>query len=166
MIYRHTYWGLLSVGPDEHNLLTSAVKEKNYLGKIVTPFEYKTKEEAVGDAFEYYFQVVDDHPVILGIHHALDERIEEGWDIPEGCPLRDKISEENWARYRLIRLYDAPENMAGDLEGNVLKYGRPSEKAWRKIFPVIGIYHLKKVAYSVIAIPDVSDGGREKCKSL
>ena len=166
MIYRHIYWGLLTVGPDESNLLTSAVKEKSYLVKIVTPFEYKTKENAAEDGFEYYFQVIDDHPVILGWHHGLDDLIGEDADIPGSCPLRDKISEENWARYRLIRLYDDTGSMAGDLEKNVIRFGRPSRKAWRKIFPVIGIYHLKKVAYSVIAIPDVNDGGREKCKSL
>ena len=165
MIYRHIYWGLLTVGPDKHNLLTGAVKEKNYLVKIVTPFEYKTKEEAEQDGIEYYFEVVDDHPCMLGLHHALDGLIDEGMDIPESCPLRDKIEEEDWARYRLIRLMEKPEYVAENLEENAVRYGKPSGKAWKKIFPVIGIYHLKKAAYSIIALPDVDDGGREKCKS-
>ena len=78
MIYRHIYWGLLTVGPDEHNLLTDAVKKKNYLVKIVTPFAYKTKEEAAEDGFEYYFSVVDDHPCMLGLHHGLDDLIDAG----------------------------------------------------------------------------------------
>ena len=166
MIYRHIYWGLLTVGPDEHNLLTDAVKEKNYLVKIVTPFAYKTKEEAAEDGFEYYFSVVDDHPCMLGLHHGLDDLIDAGVEVPMECPLRDKIEEKDWARYRLIRLKEAPESVIGNLEENAVHCGKPSGKAWKKIFPVIGIYHLKKVAYSIIALPDVNDGGREKCKSL
>jgi hypothetical protein len=49
MVYRHIYWGRLQVGPNEHNILTDAVKTKNYLVKIVTPASYQTKEAAEKD---------------------------------------------------------------------------------------------------------------------
>ena len=164
MVYRHIYWGLLSVGPDKDNLITNAVKEKNYLVKIVTPRMYRTREEAEKDGFEYYFQVADDHPSLIGRHKDFDELMEKGFEGVEPGPYHDVILEEDWPRYRLIRLYEDPLKGLGSLEENAFRFGKPSGKDWYKIFPVMGIYHLKKAAYSVVALPDVEDGGEERCR--
>ena len=161
MVYRHIYWGLLTVGPDKGNLLTDAVKEKNYLVKIVTPFSYETKEEADRDGMKYWFCVTDDKPILLGLHKDLDEMVEKGMEVPDDCPLRDQIRQEDWSRYRLIRLKEHAKVAKGDFEEKALRCGKPVGKDWKKLFPVYGVYQLQKVARSVIALPDVEEGERE-----
>ena len=163
MVYRHIYWGLLCIGPDEDNLLTEAVKPKSYLIKIVTPVHYATKEEAEKDDMEYYFQVSNRGTVIKGVPGSFFRHEKESGMVPEECPRRDEIRQEDWTRYRIIRLKENPIAAGSHLAING-GGGKPCSKRWNKIFPVADIYPIKKVAYSVIAVPDVKAEGGKECR--
>lgn len=103
MVYRHIYWGLLSIGPNKNNMLTEAVKTKYYLVKIITPFVYASEEEAKQDPTAYEFAIADGEARIIGLPGELWEDFKEG-HIIETCPLIDMIGQEDWTRYRLLRL--------------------------------------------------------------
>ena len=155
MVYRHIYWGLLSIGPNENNLLTEAVKTKYYLVKIVTPFVYATKEEAQQDPMEYEFVTVDEGSRIVGLPGELWEAFEEG-GISEDCPMIDIFGQRDWPRYRLLRLMTDPGKSEDWLSEILDERVKPFGKNWNKLAPAMGRYPIDKVASSIIAIPDVS----------
>ena len=160
MVYRHIYWGLLNIGPSEDNELTEAVKPKAYLVKITTKRAYKTKEEAMEDDMSYAFHVWRDDITLAGSSAKIKERILNGQgnygDLFEGY---DYIGQEDWPRYRMIRLRDGADITPAGIKEEICRAGRPTGKRWEKIFPVRGEYPLKKIAYSIIALPDVNDEG-------
>ena len=155
MVYRHIYLGLLSIGPNDNNLLTKAVKTKHYLVRIVTPFMYGTKEEAQKDPMTYEFAVANGISRIIGFPGDLREDFEEG-SIPETCPMIDMIRPKDWNRYRLLRLKCKPGkdgDWINEIPGENVK---PCGKKWNRLAPAMGRYPIEKVASSIIAFPDVS----------
>ena len=126
MVYKHIYLGLLSIGPNDNNMLTEGVKTKNYLVRIVTPFVYASKEDA-----------------------------QEG-HIIETCPMIDMIRQEDWTRYRLLRLKCDPERRGDWLSEIPDEDVKPCGKKWTRLAPAMGRYPIEKVACSIIAFPDVS----------
>ena len=168
MVYRHIYWGRLQVGPNEFNMLTDAVKAKTYLVKIVTPASYHTKEAAEKDDMEYHFDVFDEEAFMVGLPKALQKAGMQG-DLPCDCPLFDAIDvidQNEWTRYRLIRIKDA-KKAQGKIDLETFDGGKPSGKNWKKLFPARGVYPIEKVAWSIIALPDVDSevsGHADTCK--
>ena len=115
------------------------------------------------DAMTYRFEVFGKKPVLTGFPSCFEEEILHG-SVPDGCLLYDRISQEDWVRYRMIALKDQEKGREGK---NVLKGARSCDRKWEKIFPVLGVYPLKKVAYSIIALPDVEkevEGGADPGK--
>ena len=159
MTYRHIYWGLLCVGPNDKNLMTKAVKTKHYLVRIVTPFAYKSIQEALKDEMVYRFEVLDERPFIMGFPNPVKEG-EASYKVPDNCPMIDHISQKDWTRYRLIRLKGEEKVKEGKIASTAIDVGKPSGKAWKKIFPVLGIYPIEKVASSIVAMPDEKEKER------
>ena len=159
MVYRHIYWGLLQIGPSKDNSLTRAVKKKNYLVKITTPKKYDSKEEALSDDFEYHFHVWSGADISLfGASRAIQEKVMAGEDLPDDVINGyDEIKQDNWPRYRLIRLKKDAEISEEGIHEGFCQCGTPSAKRWEKLFPVFGSYPVKKIAYTVIALPDVRE---------
>lgn len=155
MVYKHIYLGLLSIGPNDNNLLTEAVKEKNYLVRIVTPFVYATEEEAQKDPMAYEFAIADGEARIIGLPEKLWEDLREG-NIMETCPMIDMIGQEDWTRYRLLRLKCDPGKSWDWLSEIPDEEVKPCGKKWTKLAPAMGRYPIEKVASSIIAFPGVS----------
>ena len=155
MVYKHVYLGLLSIGPNDNNLLTEAVKTKHYLVRIVTPFVYGTKEEAQDDPMAYEFAVADGIARIIGLPAELWKEFKEG-RILETCPMIDMIRPENWTRYRLLRLKCEPDKDGDWISEIPDEAVKPCGKNWNRLAPAMGRYPIEKVASSIIAFPDVS----------
>ena len=161
MVYRHIYWGLMSIGPNEHNMLTEVVKTKYYLVKIVSPFVYATKEEAEKASMVYELEVLDEGARIVGLPVELWGAFKEGV-IPEGCPMIDVISQEDWPRYRLLRVKSS-SSKCGNMEEELFKARlKPCGKDWNRLAPSMGRYPIEEVATTIIAFPDVSMVKEEK----
>ena len=154
MVYRHIYWGLLQIGPESQSMLTEAVKRRNYLIKIVTPDIYKTKEDAREDLMEYSFHVGVDDVSLFGFISRKKTPEREGEDLLKNF---DVIKEKDWTKYQMIRLYDDTKITEGRISERLCECGYASAKHWKKIFPVIGTYPVKKVASTIIALPDVKE---------
>lgn len=157
MVYRHIYWGLLQIGPSKDKLMTKAVKKRKYLVKITTPRKYSTKEEAREDDFEYDFNVWSGGEVSLfGASKAIQERLAAGEELPDGVfSGYDEITQDNWPRYQLIRLKADADISPSGIRDCLCRCGVPSGKRWEKLFPVYGSYPVRKVAYSIVAFPEV-----------
>ena len=155
MVYKHIYLGLLSIGPNDNNMLTEGVKTKNYLVRIVTPFVYASKEDAQKDPMDYEFAIADGEARLIGLPGELWEDFDEG-HIIETCPMIDMIRQEDWTRYRLLRLKCDPGRRGDWLSEIPDEDVKPCGKKWTRLAPAMGRYPIEKVACSIIAFPDVS----------
>ena len=166
MVYRHIYWGLLNIGPSGENDLTEAVKPKAYLVKIITKNKYKTKEEAEGDDMKYVFHVWRDEIILEGSSQKEKDRIlKDGGNCENLFEAYDYIDRGDWPRYRMILLDKGAVVSPEEMDGALGHVGRPTARRWEKIFPVRGEYPVKKVAYSLIALPDAEDEGDGDAKT-
>ena len=155
MIYRHIYWGLMAVEPGPMNAMTEAAKPAEYLVKIVTPGKYETKEEAMRDDLFYVFRMTGGKPYLEGIPTS---EIPDDKDLSGRLPSGDRIEEQDWSRYRIIRLNNGNRNETCLKEIFEKGAGRPCGKPWRKLVPAFGCYPVEKVGYSIIGFPDVKGG--------
>ena len=165
MEYRYVFFGCLQVGPSEDNLLTEAVKTKNYLVRIVTPTSYKTREDAEKDDMEYEFYVYDEEPIIVGIPLSIKKNLQDG-SVPWECPRIDVVHQNDWTKYRMIRLKEDAFKGIGELVESPFTCAKPTGKEWKKIFPMYCKYPITKVAWSIIGISDVEEKeeGEKVCR--
>lgn len=161
MIYRHIYLGEMAVEPSPINMMTDAVKPVLYLVKISTPGKYQTKEEAVKDDLSYVFQVMREGIFLKGFR--INE-LPEDFNLCNPLPARDRIMEEDWSRYRLIRMDTGRKKYSCIGEAMQPGAGYPCRKSWRELFPAIGCYPVVKKDCMIVGFPYVK-GGTEDADS-